>query len=63
MPDATDSEALISASELAKKLKRHPGTVSRWARLGLIPSMRANKRSVFFRFSDVVKAMEAQKLK
>lgn len=56
-------EALLSTTELAQKLKRHPSTISRWARRGWIPSKRVNKRVIYFSLNAVTAAMDNHNLK
>ncbi len=52
-----------SGVELAVILKRHPNTISIWARDGLIPCSRRNKRVMVFELAAVLEAMKRNNLK
>jgi excisionase family DNA binding protein len=49
---------LLTADEMAKKVRLKPATVLEWARLGKIPSVRVNAKTVRFDPADVVAAMK-----
>jgi excisionase family DNA binding protein len=62
-PEITDSD-LLSAEELAKKLKRHYRTVLRWARDGLIPvEERIGRGHIRFKYSAVKAQMQANSIR
>jgi len=46
------SPELMTVSEVARSIRRTPGTVYRWAREGFIPHVRLG-RSVLFRRRDI----------
>jgi excisionase family DNA binding protein len=50
---------LIDAAEVARRLKLKSGTVRVWARAGKIPSIRASRRTLRFRWEEVCRALEA----
>ncbi len=51
------SDRLLTVPELAEILRLHPGSVRRLALQGRIPSLHVG-RSIRFRLSDVLSAME-----
>ncbi len=48
----------LSATELAAELGYHPATIRRWARQGLIPCERVNKRVILFDLTAVEQALK-----
>lgn len=52
MPD------LMTATELAKRLRVQPGTVSEWVRRGLIPVIRINRKVLRFDADAVLTALK-----
>lgn len=53
-------EPLLSASQIAERIGRHPKTVLLWARNDIIPRKTLSGRWVRFHWSAVEKAMDAQ---
>jgi excisionase family DNA binding protein len=53
------NDRLLTVDELAHVLKAHPVSVRRWALAGTIPSLKIG-RSVRFKLSDVLTAMESR---
>lgn len=51
---------LLTADELAERLRLRPSTVRIWARLGRIPSLRLSPKVIRFDVSAVVKALQAR---
>lgn len=49
---------VVNADELAKKLGVTAGAIRNWHRDGLIPYMRAGRRTVRYSFEKVVAALE-----
>lgn len=50
---------LLTADELAKRLRVRPDTVRNWARRNLIPKVQLTSKVIRFDFDAVVKAMAA----
>jgi excisionase family DNA binding protein len=48
---------LLTAAELAERLRVKPGTVREWARRGLIPSVRLGHKTIRYRLAAVVAAL------
>lgn len=53
----------LSARELASHIRRHRHTVLEWAKDGLIPCVRRNRRVIVFHLGDVLTAMRKNNLK
>lgn len=53
------SDDLLTAGELAERLKVKPATIRQWSRSGRIPSRRLSHKVIRYCFSDVVAALEA----
>lgn len=51
------TDDLLSADELASVLDVRPGTVRKWARDGLIPSIRLSAKTIRFCYADVLAAL------
>jgi DNA-binding transcriptional MerR regulator len=52
------TEDLLTAGELANRLKVQPSTVLNWARRGVIPKKRLSHKVHRFSLRDVVNALE-----
>lgn len=52
------SDELLTASELATRLRVKPSTVSEWARQGRIPAVRITPKVVRYDFAEVVKSLQ-----
>ena len=52
-------EGLITKDELARRLKKHPRTVERWQRAGLIPFIKPG-HSVLYHWADVETRLREQ---
>ena len=52
------ADELLTASELAHRLRVKPGTVRTWARQGRIPAVRITAKVVRYDFSEVVKSLQ-----
>ena len=50
---------LLTAEEVAERLRVRPDTVRRWARAGRIPQVRLSPKVVRYTFDDVVEALRA----
>ncbi len=50
----TASDRLLTADELADRMRVQPGTIKGWAREGLIPAVRIGGRVIRFDFADVI---------
>ena len=48
---------LLTAEELAQKLKVQPTTVQEWARSGRIPSLRLSPKVVRFQLTAVIESL------
>ena len=53
------SEDLLTAEELAERLKVKPATIRQWSRSGRIPSRRLSHKIIRYCLADVVAALEA----
>ena len=51
---------LLTADELAERLRVKPGTVRSWSRLGLIPTVRLSSKVIRFELAAVVAALTAR---
>lgn len=51
------SEELLTADELAERLRLQPRTIREWARRGLIPTIRLSPKVVRYELAAVVEAM------
>lgn len=51
------SDELLNADELASVLDVRPATVRKWARDGLIPSIRLSAKTIRFCYGDVLAAL------
>ena len=49
---------LLTAAELAERLRVKTGTVSEWVRRGVIPAIRINPKVIRFDFDAVVSALK-----
>lgn len=52
------SDDLLTADELAERLKVQPRTIREWTREGKIPARRLSHKVIRYRLSDVVAALE-----
>ena len=48
---------LLSIDQVAAKFGKHPATIRTWVRKKKLAVVRMSKRSVFFRESDILKAI------
>ena len=53
-------DELLTAAELAGRLRVKPGTVSAWTRAGRIPAVRIGPKTIRFDWAGVVKALREQ---
>ena len=53
------ADDLLTAEELAAKLRVRPATVRDWARRGRIPTVRLTRKTVRYRLPAVVEALQA----
>jgi excisionase family DNA binding protein len=51
---------LLTADEIAERLRLRPRTVRQWARRGLIPVIRLSPKVVRFELADVVAAVRSR---
>lgn len=56
MNEATE---LLTAEELAKRLRVSPETVKAWTRRGLIPSLRLSPKVIRYNADEVMRALSA----
>jgi excisionase family DNA binding protein len=56
--EAARTDDLLTAAELADRLRVKPSTVLDWHRSGRIPSRRLSPKVLRFNLHDVVRAME-----
>lgn len=59
MPDA-ETPQLLTAEELAERLKVTPALVRSWASRGVIPAVRITGRTRRYALADVMKALGAR---
>lgn len=52
-------EDLLTAGELAERLKVKPATIRQWSRSGRIPARKLSHKIIRYCLSDVVSALEA----
>ena len=53
------ADDLLTAEELADRLKLKPGTIREWARAGKIPARRLSHKVIRYSFPEVVAALES----
>ena len=51
---------LLTADEIAERLRLRPRTIRQWARRGLIPAVRLSPKVVRFELAPVVAAMRGR---
>lgn len=51
------TEDLLTANELAERLRLRPRTIREWARRGLIPAIRLSPKVVRYELAAVLEAM------
>ena len=54
------SHELLTADEIAERLRLRPRTIRQWARRGLIPAVRLSPKVVRFKLAAVVAAMRGR---
>ena len=57
--NATTGE-LLTAKELAERLRVRPSTIRLWAREGLIPAVRVGAKIIRFDLADVLRDLKRQ---
>lgn len=55
-----EDNQLLTAVELASKLKLKPETVRQWTRKKMIPCIRVTNKVIRYEFSAVVEALKSQ---
>jgi predicted site-specific integrase-resolvase len=48
---------IVTTKELARRLHVTPGTIGKWANMGIIPSLRPTPKVLRFEMGSVLKAM------
>jgi excisionase family DNA binding protein len=54
------TDELLTAEEVADRLRVKPDTIIGWAREGRIPAHRLSRKVIRFRFDDLVAALERE---
>jgi len=57
-----DDRQLLTAVELASRLKLKPETIRQWTRKKIIPCIRVTNKVIRYEFSTVVEALKSQKV-
>lgn len=52
---------LLTADELADRLRVRPATIRQWTREGLIPALRVRAKTIRYDFGEVCEAMRRQR--
>ena len=53
------SDDLLTAAELAHRLKVKPGTIREWTRIGKIPARRLSHKVIRYCLAEVVASLES----
>jgi excisionase family DNA binding protein len=54
------NDEMLTAEEVADRLRVKPDTIVVWARQGRIPAHRLSRKVIRFRFDDLVAALECE---